>query len=84
MAYRWQHPHEWLAEWVEEVYKETELRWIIGQLASKVDPDSIQDLFQEEMDEQGYFEELDEYGRPIDGDDEEEDYWPDEDEYLEE
>lgn len=78
MRFRWETVHEWLAEYVEEI-GETKLRWVIQQMAEKLDADTLQNLFEPEMDEMGYFEELDEYGLPIDDDDDddEEELWED-------
>lgn len=72
-------PYDWLLHYVEEIYDEAELRWFIQQLASKLDPDQIQDLFQDIMIEDGYFDDED---AADDDEEEDDDYWPDEDDYL--
>lgn len=53
--YKFSNPYEWL-EWRLE---HGDIEDLINRLISKLDFDDIQDLFQEEMDEDGYFEELD-------------------------
>ena len=52
----WKCPHDWLAEKSAEEEDPVKLRTFIRELAGKLDCDSIQDLFQGEMDEDGYFE----------------------------
>ncbi len=53
--YRWGSPHEWLLEKAQSL-PAAELYSIIDALAWRLDSDSIQDLFQSEMDVDGYFD----------------------------
>lgn len=56
--YRWAHPSEWLVERLHRfaVNKDVEaLHWTALELARTLDGDQIQDLFQDEMDADGYF-----------------------------
>ena len=55
--YRWSHPLEWLQEWIRDA-EEIELRTLARQLAELLDADQIQDLFQSEMSDDGYFDEI--------------------------
>jgi hypothetical protein len=52
--YKWNSPHEWLFEHAELWPAETLLR-ALHDLASCCDSDTIQDVFQSEMDADGYF-----------------------------
>ncbi len=60
--YKWSHPAEWLNHKIDDSkeasFAVTELASMCRLLASKLDGDTIQDLFQDEMDEDGYFQEL--------------------------
>jgi len=55
--YKYNSVYEWLNERIINA-DEKELRYIAHELSRKVNPDDIQDLFQNEMEEDGYFEEL--------------------------
>lgn len=57
--YRWSHPLEWLDEKLDTLPPAEVLSWA-KQLAQQLDGDQIQDLFQQDMDDDGYFTELDE------------------------
>lgn len=53
--YKWDNVYEWL----EEVSKEWSLQQLRADfmgLACKVDPDTLHDIFQSDMDKDGYFE----------------------------
>lgn len=52
--YRWSHPYEWLADTARSWDKDT-LYSELMNLASNTDSDTLQDLFQMQMDEDGYF-----------------------------
>ncbi len=61
--YRWSHPIEWLQGKIDDLANQrdkdvavTELRSIASELAGHLDGDTIQDIFQSEMDADGYFE----------------------------
>lgn len=54
MAYTWQTPYEWLEDYVKRV-DENVLAAIVLELAKKVDPDDIEDIFAEEMDDDRYW-----------------------------
>jgi len=56
--YRWSHPAEWLDHWIDEHQEVDALDHLARELASKLDADQIQDLFQDEMDADGYFRPL--------------------------
>lgn len=56
--YRWTHPIEWLNDKITELSQKddvSELCSVARSLAEALDGDTIQDLFQDEMDEDGYF-----------------------------
>lgn len=56
--YRWDSASEWLLEKVREKSDDPSyLMGVIDCLIDKVDSDDIQDIFQSEMDEDGYFNE---------------------------
>jgi hypothetical protein len=52
--YRWSSPHAWLLDRIEE-WPEDELRRCARDLALLCEADDIQNLFQQEMDDDGYF-----------------------------
>lgn len=56
--YKYEHPYEWLREYVSNIKDEQTLKSIIFSLMSKCDGDMIQDIFQNEMDNDGYFDEI--------------------------
>ena len=64
--YRWSHPSEWLSFHVDRLANDdsaeahSELVKLVMSLASLLDGDQIQDLFQDEMDRDGYFNDLNE------------------------
>jgi len=53
LAYQWAYPFAWLEHHIEDMSAE-ELRILIPKLI--IDNDQIQDIFQEEMSEDGYFD----------------------------
>ncbi len=53
--YRWSNPIEWLAYKIKEDWTATESRSAFIDVLDKLGPDDIQDLFQTEMDGDGYF-----------------------------
>lgn len=55
--YKWDNPAEWLSEKAQS-WGEDALRAALNELARHVDFDDIQDIFQDEMDADGYFKEL--------------------------
>lgn len=60
--YRYDNPHEWLESHIAELDiddNRLELLAIIRALASVLDSDQIQDLFQSDMDADGYFQTID-------------------------
>ena len=59
MAYKWDNAHEWLFEKASEWTRE-ELLHEFKELALKLDSDTIQDQFQSDMEQDGYFEDEDE------------------------
>lgn len=54
-GYRWNHPSEWLSEKIGE-WDEAELRSALFSLLCTLSEDDIQDVFQQEMSDDGYFE----------------------------
>ena len=53
--YRWSHPAEWLDHWITTHADDLPaLDHIARELATKLDGDQIQDLFQDEMSADGY------------------------------
>ena len=52
--YRWNNPHEWLQWKVANENKQWSMEALVC-IMSKLDPDDIQEIFQEEMDQDGYF-----------------------------
>lgn len=56
--YRWQYPVDWLSEAALK-WDERRLYQAVLSLAGRLDSDAIQDLFQEDMDADGYFTDLD-------------------------
>lgn len=63
--YRWEHPQDWFLETASALLANpTEgntatLRGMLVCLVSTLDDDTIQDVFQADMDEDGYFQDLD-------------------------
>ena len=55
--YKWNSPHEWLIEHCSQLDK-AELLQIIQQLVIKHDADTIQDLYESDMDADGFFDEV--------------------------
>ena len=55
--YKWQSPLDWLIEKSEGWTVELLRREFIA-VASKLDSDQLQDLYENEMDDDGYFDEL--------------------------
>ena len=58
MRYQWETPFEWLKE-ASEKWTPGELRAAFLDLALRLDSDDIQDIHQTEMDQDGYFADLD-------------------------
>lgn len=57
--YRWSHPQEWLQDYIKERSEDAnELFSLASELAQHLDGDQIQDLFQSDMDADGYFDAL--------------------------
>jgi len=57
MQYKWGSPYDWLAEKARD-WGECELYSVLITLAAQVDSDMLQDLFQAEMDRDGYFKKV--------------------------
>jgi len=53
-AYRWRTPQDWLDDYCQGKDAH-ELHRVIRLLFQQADPDTIQDLFQDEMEAAGYF-----------------------------
>lgn len=56
-TYKWANPQEWLQQYIDGLSYE-ELRQEAKNLASMMDLDQIQDVYQADMDTQGYFKPL--------------------------
>lgn len=59
--YKWAYPSDWLQEKMEDAFRSdnaVELKSLLNTCMAKMDEDDIQDLFQVEMDEDGYFKPL--------------------------
>lgn len=54
---KWDHPSDWLMEKIEEG-RERDLRMLLNTILSALDGDTIQDLFQDDMSDDGYFTRL--------------------------
>lgn len=52
--YRWDSPNQWLMERAER-WTEEEIRSALMSITGILDPDEVQDIFQDEMDHSGYF-----------------------------
>lgn len=57
MTYKWDTPYDWLRDKIQ-TGNETALRSIANTMLRELDADQIQDLFQEEMGADGYFEDV--------------------------
>lgn len=57
MIYRWNTPMEWLFEKVEDEWDLPRTKAIVEELLHHLDFDTIQDCFEKQMDEDGYFQE---------------------------
>ena len=57
-GYRWDYPLEWFKEKNNETNDPEVLRTFALELACKHDSDTLQDLFQDVMESDGYFEEV--------------------------
>jgi hypothetical protein len=56
MAYKWKHPQDWLFDKMKEA-RPQELFSLACELLQLVDADQVQDVFEAEMDADGYFDE---------------------------
>lgn len=56
--YKWENPQEWFREYLME-REPNELYSLCQELAGRLDSDEMQDLFQSDMDADGYFDDLD-------------------------
>lgn len=53
-TYKWEGPHDWLLSKARE-WDAAELYSALSCVVDKVDADTLQDIFQSEMDADGYF-----------------------------
>lgn len=65
--YKWENPYEWLEHKQEEWSKEETAQALLS-LALHTDSDTLQDLFQSDMEEDGYFLPADQYGHTVPND----------------
>ena len=63
--YQWANPYEWLEEMARSAWSLQRCKSELLALAAKLDSDQLQDEYQSEMEETGYFKEI--------GEDEDED-----------
>lgn len=56
MGYKWNNPGDWLHERVQSAGEDV-LRGYLTAIIGSLDSDTIQDIFQSEMDADGYFDE---------------------------
>lgn len=56
--YTWATPGAWIVDHIERWSSDEYLKWLAGKMAASLDSDSIQELFFDEMDADGYFKEL--------------------------
>lgn len=56
--YQWGHPREWLEHRLNDFENLEDLRQFAHGLAEQLDGDRIQDCFQADMEEDGYFRDL--------------------------
>lgn len=57
MKYRWDCPHDWLLEKANS-WGEAELRNALTAIITQTDSDTLQSIFEREMDQDGYFKPL--------------------------
>ncbi len=55
--YKWNNPYEWIIEKVSE-WDENQLRHEIVEILSHIDIDTIQDIYQSDMEKDGYFNKI--------------------------
>lgn len=58
VQYRWANPHEWLIYVCEEIWDRDEMVAALHRIARKCCADDIQDVFEGEMNADGYFDPL--------------------------
>ncbi len=56
-SFKWVHPYEWLAEKISKEENISEVKAICFEMAKQLGGEEIQDIFEKEMDQDGYFEE---------------------------
>lgn len=56
MNHKWENPHEWLNERLGKCEDVHQFKMYAKELLTKINADDIQDLFQDEMDKDGYFD----------------------------
>lgn len=54
--YKWATPGEWLLEQIDNEWTPEQIQDALRQLVLQTDSDTLQDLFQDDMDTDGYFE----------------------------
>lgn len=65
-TYRWDSPREWLDEKIDKLANAGDangLHEVLIDLLPNIDSDIVQNIYQSEMDEDGFFEDLDEKDR---------------------
>lgn len=61
-TYKWDSPREWLDDKIDQLANQNDvngLTQILTDLLPNIDNDTIQNIYQDEMDEDGYFEDED-------------------------
>ena len=55
-SYRWTSPNEWLSDQLAATDDPAKLRGYLTAILDLLDPDMLQDVFQTEMEQDGYFQ----------------------------
>lgn len=58
MTYKWASPQEWLQYRLNACMTAQEARELLNGILDKLPADDIQDVYQSDMDEDGYFQEV--------------------------
>jgi hypothetical protein len=57
MSYKWKNPHEWIGG-AMQFWDEKRLRAELRAMAVRLDADTLQEMYESEMDADGYFENI--------------------------
>ena len=56
--YKWDRPHDWLDQYLAKLNPH-ESRALVRHLAMRLDADDVEEVFQDDMDADGYFDDQD-------------------------